>query len=114
MPESGENSPASAHDLDWLSRFVEESLLLFSEYELDHRSIIPANPNMCRDATETNSGAECGSCNQLVDHLGGFHPGQLLFQPQVVVAEPFVIVAEQVQDRRVEVTHMDRVFDDVV
>jgi hypothetical protein len=43
-----------------------------------------------------------------------FHPGEPHIEPLVSVREPFVIDAELMKDRGLEVADMHRVFDDVV
>ena len=51
---------------------------------------------------------------RLADRLRRLDAGQPLVEALVVVREPLVVDAQQVQDRRVEVADVERVLDDVV
>ena len=51
---------------------------------------------------------------QFLDHLRRLDAGQPLVEALVAVRESFVIEAQQVQHRGVEIADVHRVFDDVV
>src|SRR5262245_26198369 len=54
------------------------------------------------------------SGQQILDHLCRLAAGEALVEALMLYAETLVVEAEQVQNRRVEVANVDRVFDDVV
>ena len=54
------------------------------------------------------------SGKELLYHLGLLYPGEALIEALVFHGEPFVIVAEEVEDGGVEIADVEGILDDII